>query len=480
MKGPALILDRGSGPRPRCSAYARGAAALVFALVAAGCVGDEPSSPESLARPTGHETGGTELILLGVDGATFHVMDGLASEGVLPNLSRLRREGVSGTMESERPLRSPPIWTTLATGRMREDHGIESFFVERPDGAKIPVTTQMRTARPFWDIFSAQGISTGVVAWWPSWPADAIENGFVIADRAWPIRFSPNAVPYGSRRDSQGRVDDWDFARRTWPEELWGEFEPYILTEEGVMNEDYSQVLFGGRFPIEQEMWNAFWVFAKDHTFVRSGTHFLATRRPRVFALYLQGVDVLSHYYWHYRAEEGFRIAEPKRKIYGEVLERYYQYVDHVVGGLLEAAGEGVAIMVVSDHGFQTFDDLKVRWERGETVEHGGGKGGYPFWHNTGGVFMAAGPGFASGVTLEKASIYDVMPTLLHRMGLPVAGDMPGRVIDEAFAPDFMERNPPRTVETWETGEAVEVGPLDASPVDGAIMEKLRSLGYVD
>ncbi len=462
----------------------------VAALLGTGCEADSPQSrspsagatdPPQLGSSAAQVSDSTELIVLGLDGATFHVIDELIAAGRLPNFERLIATGARAVLNSERPLRSPPIWTTIATGRTREDHGIESFFVETDDGRKIPVTSRMRKSRTFWEILAEKGVSTGIVGWWPSWPADSLANGFIVADRAWPIQFSPNAVPYGARRDSQGQLAEWDMAGRTWPPDLFEEFRPFILTEESVVNPRYTKAIFGVDAKPSKEMWNAYWAFAKDHTFFRAGVHFLNARSPRVFVFYLEGPDVMSHYYWHYRDSEGFEIDQAKRELFGEVVNRYYVYCDGVIAALQEAAGKGASIVVVSDHGFTTFPDLKERWERGETIEHGGGQGGYPFWHDVGGIFLAAGPGFAAGEELPDASIYDVAPTILYRMDTATGADMPGKILASAFSESFRVAHHPRTVPTWERkGLRPEAPALAPSAVDDAILEKLKSLGYVN
>jgi arylsulfatase A-like enzyme len=60
------------------------------------------------------------------------------------------------------------------------------------------------------------------------------------------------------------------------------------------------------------------------------------------------------------------------------------------------------------------------------------------------GVFLAYGPNLGRGVRAQDASMVDVAPTLLHSLGLPVPGNMDGRVLVEAFASDYMALNPIR------------------------------------
>ena len=72
-------------------------------------------------------------------------MDLLLSEGKLPNLARLRKEGAYGKLLSSKPMLSPILWTTIATGKPPADHGIGHFVaVNEKTGEQLPVTSQMR------------------------------------------------------------------------------------------------------------------------------------------------------------------------------------------------------------------------------------------------------------------------------------------------------------------------------------------------
>ncbi len=53
--------------------------------------------------------------------------------------------------------------------------------------------------------------------------------------------------------------------------------------------------------------------------------------------------------------------------------------------------------------------------------------------HTQYGVFMAYGPDIKEGEIIDNAQIYDIAPTVLHVYGIPVPGDMDGRVLKEIF-----------------------------------------------
>lgn len=97
--------------------------------------------------------------------------------------------------------------------------------------------------------------------------------------------------------------------------------------------------------------------------------------------------------------------------------------------------------------------------------------------HEREGIIILAGPNIKSGVRLGPASIYDVAPTVLHLMGLPVAQDMDGRVLTEALDDRFVTENPMRFVDTYEDSVPIEqeVEEIDHKKIE----ERLKSMGYL-
>jgi predicted AlkP superfamily phosphohydrolase/phosphomutase len=99
--------------------------------------------------------------------------------------------------------------------------------------------------------------------------------------------------------------------------------------------------------------------------------------------------------------------------------------------------------------------------------------------HRPHGVLILACDGvFRPATTLGRCGVADVTPTLLHAMGLPVPGDLDGRVLDDAFLPEFSARCPIMPGETLGGAGAPgsEYAPDEAERVRAA----LRALGYLE
>ena len=95
-----------------------------------------------------------KVLVIGLDGATFSVIDSLVREERLPNLSRLMREGASGILKSTTPPLTGPAWLSLATGMKPEKTGVYDFVVIRGGGYRLRgVTSREYFGRSLWDYF---------------------------------------------------------------------------------------------------------------------------------------------------------------------------------------------------------------------------------------------------------------------------------------------------------------------------------------
>jgi hypothetical protein len=62
---------------------------------------------------------------------------------------------------------------------------------------------------------------------------------------------------------------------------------------------------------------------------------------------------------------------------------------------------------------------------------------------------VIAGEGILSGTRVVDVDVLDVAPTLAYLLGLPIARDLPGRVVEEAFEADWLADHPRLMVPSW-------------------------------
>ena len=98
------------------------------------------------------------VVFIGADGATPEVIDELRSAGRLPAFERLIRTGTYGKMQSlaarrilseddRRRYASPIVWTTIATGKVPEKHGVRDFVLPIQGSASVWMGSEEEPAR---------------------------------------------------------------------------------------------------------------------------------------------------------------------------------------------------------------------------------------------------------------------------------------------------------------------------------------------
>jgi predicted AlkP superfamily phosphohydrolase/phosphomutase len=93
----------------------------------------------------------TRAFVLGLDGVPWYLLDRFLDEGHLPNVRRLREEGVAGPLRSTHPPNTPTAWPSIASGRRADGHGLYDFFRLESDHSQQPYTSDDVRAPTLWD-----------------------------------------------------------------------------------------------------------------------------------------------------------------------------------------------------------------------------------------------------------------------------------------------------------------------------------------
>jgi len=101
--------------------------------------------------------------------------------------------------------------------------------------------------------------------------------------------------------------------------------------------------------------------------------------------------------------------------------------------------------------------------------------------HRMAGIFASVGKGMKYNSVIGGARIIDIAPTVLYLLGLPIPNDMDGRVLKEAFLPEYLNEEPVRYGGPGETRERKRshFEGYDNSEAE-KIAQRLRNLGYID
>lgn len=423
---------------------------------------DELPPAESLLAPR-------KVALVAADGADWRVVRPLMEAGQMPNLARLVEGGVHATLETLPDANSAVIWASIYSGLEPSDHGVLDFYTVRLAGMTQGVYPVHRTgfkelagylervglaerqtvdrgslrAPLLWEVAAALGRSIGVVdGYYYSYPAPPLPSSTSGADTATESFFLAYGTDRFYQRASRGRRP---------PSAARGAAEyvrpPALLDELG-------DALAGWEFEWQSE----------------SLLRLLAARpQPDLVSFYAHQPDAVQH--WHWRAYQpelfpGVSSAEVADR--ADEIPAFHRDLDRFLGELVDRLEPGTVVILASDHGHSPtlFHAMDTQHRHGPP-----------------GILVMAGGPVRRGGRLESAHVYDLYPTVLHLLGLPVPETADGRVLEDAFEPGFLRARPVRTVVSYrallpaflpQAGD--RAGGDDRRQEE---LEKLKALGYV-
>ncbi len=340
---------------------------LMFVLVT-GCSGEVAPAKREAAPPK------HKVILLGVDGLTEKVVNRLLRQKKLKNFQYLREHGSYGRIASIDPTASPALWTSMATGKKREEHGIINFEIPDQAGHNIAANSSHRKTKAIWNILSENNLQVGTIGYFTTWPVETV-NGFMISDASiYPINkgFYPDYIQ-DIMKDVLAPYYNYDlnklneFAKISSAEQF-KYFTPKLfklLDKFGAeLINDYQQLK--NKQTYNNVRWKQYLEFFKSHrsvaeaimdaAFVDHVRFEYAKKLYRndldFFALYLKGPDIVSHHNWGYY-EPGSKTNPQDIRYYKDIIPNYYMFIDRVLGYFLQAADSDTIIILLSDHGFK-------------------------------------------------------------------------------------------------------------------------------
>ncbi|HEX9951871.1 MAG TPA: alkaline phosphatase family protein, partial [Rubricoccaceae bacterium] len=404
------------------------------------------------------------VLLIGWDAADWKTIMPLVNAGHMPAMASLLARGAAGNLATLDPPLSPMLWTSIATGKTADEHGVLGFVSPRAGGSAGPVLGTERRVRALWEIADAAGLRSAVVGWWPSHPADAVAGAVVsnFYQRSLNTPWSDAPLPEGTVHPPA--LADALAALRVHPAELTAAHLLPFIPALGSVDQDTD--------PRPAKLAR---IIADTASIHAAATYLLETTEWDFGAVYYDAPDHFGHGFMKYHPPKLPTVSDEDFETYRHVVEAGYRLHDLFLDHLLTIAGPDTTVVLVSDHGFHS-DHLRPlaipQIPAGPAIEH-----------RAFGVFAAAGPGVISGARVYGAGLLDVTPTVLTLLGLPAADDMPGRVLAEILDPPPVAARIP----TWEPETPrprVLPGPADADEeavaAEQEALRQLVALGYVD
>lgn len=163
-----------------------------------------------------------ELLVLGIDGASWTILQPMINGGELPTLRGLMERGTWGTLLSDNDSFSPVVWNTIMTGKPAEAHGVTSLASERRVRAVWEIATAAGYTSAVINVPGTYPVRAGAQVMMAGFPVRARQNlsnlGWVISSSpSWrepdgpvfiPLDLDPQSDPAGARRHTKITLRD--------------------------------------------------------------------------------------------------------------------------------------------------------------------------------------------------------------------------------------------------------------------------------
>lgn len=288
----------------------------------------------------------SRVLVIAVPGLSWNVAEDLIDRGRMPHLAELRRSGAWGDLRGMRPSIPEVVWTTVATGKSPEEHGVTGYSATVAD----------LHAQRLWNILQDRGWSVGLFGWPVTWPPPETA-GFVVPavsdDGTETYPHEINFIRELAESEKTRRARNWGrYCRYAFLGIRWG-VRLSTLMEAG---RELASDPIHGRSLGAAELFTRRKLQAKLHS-----DYFVELRRKRPVefaAFYTNVIHVAQSYFWKYHEPGAFRGVTPDEIArYGESVHDAYRIVDECLGQILADTDPNDLVVVVSDHGAEAIAD---------------------------------------------------------------------------------------------------------------------------
>jgi predicted AlkP superfamily phosphohydrolase/phosphomutase len=383
--------------------------------------------------------------MIAIDAASLDLITRAAAEGRLPNFGRILDAGAVRHLATLHPTSAEAVWAAVATGKLPQKNGVRSAAIYQIAGGREAIqllpdycfahglerfgflveqahTSATLRTRTLWSILSTNGFSVGVVGWPLTQPAPAV-RGYLVSDTYHRVALTASGL---------------DDPSTVYPPDL--QFDA-LAAMESAADETSSVVpatLSGARLESPART---------DRVYDRIAQTMSRARPPQVTITRYQSLDPIGHYFLRYAVPAEFGdVTDEERRRLGTVLERHYALIDEAIGRAMVALGPEDLLVVVSGYGMEPIS-LGQR-----LIERVIGDPDISGTHEAApdGFLMAYGASVARGRQPARASVVDVVPTILYFLGLPIGRDMDGYARADLFQRSFTEERPITFIPTYD------------------------------
>lgn len=268
-----------------------------------------------------------KVIVIGLDGATWDIIDPMIEKGKLPNLRKIIANGTSGYLTAPVDPNSFASWTEFATGVGPDKHSIFCSHKRKFNSYRFSIINFMDIkVKTFWRIVSEQGGKVGIVNVPMTYPPEKV-NGFLISgiivpsdatQFTYPTKLSLRLLNLGYS------IEEVLFASKNW--------------------ENYEQLLDA--------------VIQSEKKRLEISLLLKERYDPDLFVVVFTGLDRIQHYFWHFFEKTHPIYTSSANSKFKEAIPHFYELLDEFVGKILKNIPENTKVIIISDHGFESCDRI--------------------------------------------------------------------------------------------------------------------------
>jgi len=261
------------------------------------------------------ETYRKKVVVIGLDGVSWDLLNALFSKELLPALKELKENGVHGILESTIPPVTAPAWVSFATGKNPGKHGIYDFVQPRNSLADLkPITSEDIKSVTFYELLERRGKKCILVNMPVTYPPKI--KGIVITsfmtrhDFVFPI----------SLRDEIPELKSYRLVPNT------------RLLVKGRLKEYIQDIrkLENIRFKCTQKLFKHNW---------------------DLFFILFSGTDWVNHAIYD-------KLLKGEENKATEEAIQFYQDIDSYIEWLVKNSPSNTDIIIMSDHGFKSYVEI--------------------------------------------------------------------------------------------------------------------------
>ncbi len=271
------------------------------------------------------------VLVIGLDGATFGIINPMIKNGKLPNFARIMRQGSFGPLKSTMPPITPCAWTSFSTGKDPSKHGLYDFKLHEgdPENTKS-VNRTFAKSKALWKILTDAGKKSIVIDVPLTYPPEEI-NGILISRIMAPPKKNctyPKSLYYTLRKKGFVAKEEKKIAKEHGADKA--------NVEE--MKVKFLKLSKAKTNKLKREKIEKSFVLIKNEIDknIELATWVMKEKPWDFFMVVFMSADHAGHTFWK---------DQPK-------VRRIYEKLDAAVGKLFELAGENTTKFIMSDHGF--------------------------------------------------------------------------------------------------------------------------------